>query len=87
MPVSFRVSVGGPKCSNNEALHFGSSLLKHYDGSSEGIRVLVISSLLIFKWISNDIDHPSHFLCFLIFHTSSYDILVPLSSENNGGCY
>lgn len=75
MPVSFRISAGGPKCSNNEALHFGSSLLKHYDGSSEGIRVLVISSLLIFKQISNDIDHPYHFLCFLIFHASSYDIL------------
>jgi hypothetical protein len=74
MPVSFRVSVGGPKCSNNEALHFGSSVFKHYDGSSEGMRLLVISSLLIFKRTSNDIGHPSHFLCFLIFHPSSYDI-------------
>lgn len=45
MPVSFRVSVGGPKCSNNEALHFGSSLLKHYDGPAKGIRVLVIKFL------------------------------------------
>ena len=63
MPVSFGVSVGGPKCSNNEAVHFGCSLLKHYDWSVEGITILCIDVLLLFKGISNDIDHHSHFLC------------------------
>jgi hypothetical protein len=42
MSVSFRVSVGGAECSDNEAVHFGSSLLKHYDWSTEGIELLVI---------------------------------------------
>jgi hypothetical protein len=49
MPVSFGVSVGGPKCSNNEAVHFGSSLLKHYDWSAEGITILYINVLLLLK--------------------------------------
>jgi hypothetical protein len=40
MPVSLRVSVGGPKCSNNEVIHFGSLLLKYYDWSAEGIRLI-----------------------------------------------
>ena len=42
MSVSFRVPVGGTKRSDNEAVHFGSSLLKHYDWSTEGIKLLVI---------------------------------------------
>jgi hypothetical protein len=42
MSVSFRVSIGGAKCSDNEAVHFGSSLLKHYDWSTEGIKMLII---------------------------------------------
>lgn len=62
MPVSFGISVGGPKCSNNEAVHFGCSLLKHHDWSAEGIRMLYINSLFLFKGVSNDIDCPSHLL-------------------------
>lgn len=47
MSVSFRVSVGGPKCSDNEAVHFGSPLLEHYDGSTKGIKLSVIYFLLL----------------------------------------
>ncbi|GJN33282.1 hypothetical protein PR202_gb21863 [Eleusine coracana subsp. coracana] len=64
LPVSLRVSLGGPKCSNNEAIHFGSSYLSIMIGL---LKILNDASNIILLWIQAKISGyvPSTFLRFI----------------------